>query len=58
MADIADYYSNSNSGDWNYDAPARDVRRKCLIFNEMFVGSEADDPVCEKCFYEKEAFEY
>jgi hypothetical protein len=47
----AEYYSESNPDDWDYDAPDNSVRRECVICRQMFVGPEADDPVCHECFY-------
>lgn len=54
MGDAADYYTDSDPGDWEDDMS---IRRRCEICGDMFVGDAADDPVCTECCYEREDFE-
>ena len=62
MADIADYYSDSNPADWDYndfcpDGFDCDVRRECEVCRQLFVGPQADDPVCDDCSCGREDLE-
>jgi len=51
MGDVADWFTDSDPDDWDYDPPCRRV--PCDICGEVFVCTEGDDAVCDDCWREE-----